>query len=212
MARLNDRRCHIVFMDSRGVGLQEIIDRLNHGEYLEIQVKKGATLQTLSRSLSSHLTRYPFDVVYIAGGICDFTTKDHVTKNISFQWKSTSDLQNYLFSILENEDKFLTKNHPASKVIFCPLVGVYLIRVVNDHQMASSHQEIFVDTVFEFNTRIFKINKSRSTFLPAIHRTIHRSSGTKKKSHYHHLDDGLHLTKDHLEKCSSEFINAAENN
>ena len=49
MARLNERRSHMVFMDSRGEGLQVQIDCLNKGEYMGIKIYKGATLHQLAK-------------------------------------------------------------------------------------------------------------------------------------------------------------------
>ena len=86
MARLNDRRWHTALLDSRACGLQEKIDIINDGEYLGVRQYNGATLHELSGRASRHLDRYPFDVVYIAWGVCDITSKDDLTKAISFEW------------------------------------------------------------------------------------------------------------------------------
>ena len=86
MASLNERRCHVAFLDGRGAGLQEKIVEINKGEYLEARVHNGATFHSLSRLASAHLGSYPFDVVYIAGGACDVTTKDFDSGRISFDW------------------------------------------------------------------------------------------------------------------------------
>ena len=111
MAKLNDRRCHIAFMDSRARGLQEKVDILNRGEYLDIREHGGATFHQLARRASAHLVKYPFDVVYVAGGVCDISHKDHDTKKVSFNWNSTDSLTNHLTTSLSNENEFLTKNH-----------------------------------------------------------------------------------------------------
>ena len=57
--------------DSRGSGLQEEIVKINRGEYLEVRMVKGATLHQLANLARKHLVRYPFDVIYLAGGACD---------------------------------------------------------------------------------------------------------------------------------------------
>ena len=157
MAVFNDRRCHLVFMDSRGTGLQEKIVEMNHGEYLEVRVCKGSTLHQLSRAASAHLTRYPFDVVYIAGGICDVTTKCQKTQRISFNWESGEKLTMHLARALDQENSFLSKNHPASKIVFCPLVGAELARVVDAHPTTQIQQSFVDEAIFDFNNHVFKI-------------------------------------------------------
>ena len=64
--------------------MQSKVDRINQGEYMECRVYNGATLHQLSKKASKHLHRYPFDVVYIMGGVCDITRKDTTTNKISF--------------------------------------------------------------------------------------------------------------------------------
>ena len=212
MARLNERRCYWVFTDSRGVGLQEKVDVLNSGEYLGVRVCKGAMLHQLSRMAGAHLEKYPFDVVYVAGGVCDITTKCQITKSISFNWDPPTGVGAHLIRSLRLENKYLLDNHPASKVVFCPLVGVDLIKVVTNKLITGVQQSAADEAVFEFNNEIFNLNKEKGTFSSALHRTIHRSKGSVRKSHYQHLDDGLHPTENLLEKWAHEFVKATGNN
>ena len=93
-------------------------------------------------------------------------------------------------------------------MVFCPLVGVVLIRLVNAHSVTPEQQAMVNEAVFEFNVETFKINKRRKTYAPPLHRTIHRSTGTSKKSHYHHLADGIHLSEDQKDKCTDNPMNS----
>ena len=212
MARLNERRCHIAFMDSRAQGLQEKIDALNKGEYLGVRKHNGATLHQLTRKASEHLKNYPFDVVYIIGGACDITLKNKSTKTISFPWAPPEDLSQHLISTLDAENNTMKEKHPAAKVVFCPLVGLELERVVNEHTVEATHQLIVDEAVFKFNTKIFDLNKKRGTFSPSLHRTVHRSSKGIMKSHYHHLDDGIHLSEELKDKWAAELVKATSIN
>ena len=212
MAKFSDRRCHWVFIDSRGEGLQTKIDMANAGEYLGVRMRKGATLLQLSRMAGAHLEKYPFDVVYVAGGACDITTKCQATKSVSFSWESLEDLYGHLSSMLNQEDKFMKKNYPASKIVFCPLVGIDLVRVVTAHRATPQQQQVVNEAIFAFNAEVFKLNKKRGTYSPSLHRTIHRSNGTTQKSHYHHLVYGLHLSEEQLTKWANEMVKASRNN
>ena len=212
MARLNDRRCHIAFTDSRGTGLQEIIDRKNGVEYLEIRVAKGASLHHLSRKASAHLDKYPFDVVYIAGGACDITTKNHETNLISFLWDPPDKVEFHLLEVLNLEDRHMSKSHPAAKVIFCPLVGIDLSKAVSGHLTHASQQEAVDKAVFSFNTQIFKIGKRREVFLPSLHNSIHRSIRGSRRCYYDHLQDGLHPDEGLRQKWAEDFVKAIGRN
>ena len=212
MARLNDRRCHIAFMDSRGVGLLAKIDCLNQGEYLEVCIHKGATLHQLTRRASEHLTSYPFDVVYILGGACDITTRDEVTKKISFDWAPASKVASHLLDSLKLEDKFMQSNHPTSRVVFCPLVGTELVRVVNAHGVTDEQQAEVDNAIFEFNNEIFNVNRKRQSFSPSLHSSIHRSKGRTRKNHYHLLTDGIHLSEHQMDKWARELVKSTSYN
>ena len=185
MAKLNDRRYHITLMDSRGTGLQSKIDQVNQGEYLEVHVHNGATLSHLARAADAHLANYPFDVVYVAGGACDITTKNKITKKISFDWESMDALSAHLINTLQEENHRLLLKHPASRVVFCPLVGTDLARVVNAHTTTYCQQSMVNDTIFAYNEAVFTVNKSRGAYSPALHRTVHRSKGGNMKSYYY---------------------------
>ena len=199
-------------LDSRANGLQERVDVLNVGEYLGIRQYNGATLHDLTRQASRHLDKYPFDVVYIAGGICDVTTKDDVTKTISFRWNPPNDVSKHLLNTLNRENETMRKDHPAARVVFCPLVGADLKRVVNGHAVTEAQQEAVNEAIFEFNNKIFAVNKARGTHSPSLHRTVHRSSKGTHKSHYHHLEDGIHLTDTLKDNWAAAFVKATTNN
>ena len=192
--------------------MQRLVDSVNSGEYLDCRDYKGATLHQLAKKASKHLNKYPFDVVYIIGGACDITNKEKETNRISFDWPLPNSLSDFMLGALSHKDKYFTKNHAASRVIFCPLVGVELSRVVNGHEVTEEQQLAVDKAVFEFNEQVFAINKRRSTFSPPLHRTIHRSSGKVKKSHYHHLEDGIHLNEEQKEKWADLLVKATARN
>ena len=210
---LGSKRIHVVFTDSRGSGIQDILDRLNtSGEYIEIMEYKSATLQNLASIAETYLRLHPFDVIYVAGGATHITDKDESTKLISYGWGSGPGLQNYLISILRRADTSARKKFPASKVIFCPLIGTDLGRVVNAHVVTQEDQHTVNNAVWEFNSEVFKISNERNTFCPALHHQVHRFCKGKRREYYHHLHDGLHLNDSLKEKWAQHFISAMAHN
>ena len=88
----------------------------------------------------------------------------------------------HLVSTLKDANNHPLRDHPASTVIFCPLVEVAFGRVVNVHAVTNSQQEAVNDAVFELNMEVFSINNSRSTYSPSLHHTIHRSNKGKRRA------------------------------
>ena len=179
-------------MDSRGEGLATKVADRSPCEPFVIKIRNGATLGQLVDMVDAFLCKFPYHVVYIAGGICDVTTKNKCTGGISFVWDPPGIIGPHLVSSLKRADELLVKNHPASKIIFCSLVRSDLQRVVNTHAVSEMQQLAVDDAIFEFNREIFTINKRRRNYSPSLHRTVHRSSKGRRKCHYHHLDDGLY--------------------
>ena len=54
--------------------------------------------------------------------------KDRVTGEISFDWEPAEGVEQHLCLEL---DIFFVREFPASKIVFCPLVGVELNRIGN---------------------------------------------------------------------------------
>ena len=101
MASLGDRRKHVMFMDSRGSRLQEMLGKagVSKTDFLIIPIP-GAKIQALIREADEYAKIYPFDVLYIAGGINDVTVKCKITKMVTFEWQSVAALSNFLISTI----------------------------------------------------------------------------------------------------------------
>ena len=143
------RREHWAFMDSRGNGVFEEIVKLDRDEFIGVWKQPGATLEELVQLASKHLDSYPFDIVYVAGGVNNITTKNKVTGKVSFDWDPPELLIPSLLQRLAVADEQLAKNFPASKIVFCPLVGSDLMRVVNAHKITTYQQDVTDAAVFD---------------------------------------------------------------
>ena len=167
MALLGSKRLHLIVTDSRGKGLGNLIKTRNKsGELVDVLVRDGASLQVLVGAASKHLQKCPFDVVYIIGGVCDITDKNKLTKQVAYVWRGGKELEEHLLDVLREADKSFSKNFPASKIVFCPLIASELKRVVTDGIMTQEDQDEVEEAVWAFNSAVFKINKSRQTVSP----------------------------------------------
>ena len=76
---LGSKRIHMVYTDSRGSGVQEIIEDTNlNGEYMEVVAYTSASFNEIADSAEEHLKKHPFDVVYIVGEATEVTTKNRL--------------------------------------------------------------------------------------------------------------------------------------
>ena len=91
-------------------------------------------------------------------------------------------------------DNHFQKVFPASRVVFCPLIGSELARVVNAHGTSPEDQLAVEEAVWAFNENVFEINARRWTVCPSLHHQVHRFCKGRRKAYYHHLDDCLHLS------------------
>ena len=173
-----------MFADSRCEGIFEELQKVEKKEFIGFWTHNWANLWSLAEDAELHLKNYPFDVMYIMGGVCDITYKNHNTGEVSYQWASPAELNSHLVSTLRRIDQGFIDRFPASKVIFCTLVGVDLRRVVTKHGITDEQQQGVNNAIFDFNDEIFTINARRGTFSPSLHRTIHRSKNVVRKSYY----------------------------
>ena len=206
------RRQHWIFIDSRGSDLYEKIQHKQCSEYIRVWKQGGSTLDYLTQLAKFHLKSYPFDVIYLAGEVNDITTKNKATGKISFGWNPPEKLILHLVDEPKRVDMELAKEFPASKIVFCTLVGSHLERVVTGHPTTLLQQEAVNEAVFSFNGEVFKINERRDTFSPSLHKTFHRSKKGRKNSHYDNLADGIHLNDYMKDKWTEEFHKAALRN
>ena len=213
MVTLGSKRLHVIFTDSRGRDLKHRLNKLNNtGEHFMIMVYEGATLQDLVEAVMEYLPRHLFDVIYMVGGACDITNKDKLTGKITFDWKPGKDLKIQLVGCLLHADEEFKRIFPASKIVYCTLIGVELQRVVTSQVISQENQNLANEAVWEFNTAVFDLNSRNNVFSPSLHHQVHRCCKGKKRNYYHHLADGIHLSEFLKEKWANQFINAIAHN
>ena len=169
----------------------------------------GGDIEDLYRESVNYCRWRPFDIVFIVGGICNITSKDRATKKISFEWQDTDLLLNHLLKEIQNGEKHFYTEMPASKVVFCRLVGADLKKVLRKH--AENEQFVYDEAIYKLNENIFKMNIEKQLYAPDMATPVHRKSNNKNISHYHHLgNDGIHLSEDLCEKWVKKMLVTAE--
>ena len=211
-------RDSIIFTDSRGSGLQDLIwaneKRNNISESILIKEIKGAGLRSLADAAISFSTDFPTFVVYIAGGICDVTWKNPTTKEIRFLHKDQAELTTHVTSILDEIEKRLHGCCPNTKFVLCPLVGVevwkYIPRIATE---IGGLQDMITNATIDINLHILRMNQKNRCSMPHLASPVHT---WKHNRYYHHLEllawDGIHLSVKLKTIWADQLIKAVERN
>ena len=107
MAFIGDRRRYVFVFDSRGKHLESILKRENvNNQPVDMLFFDGADIDDLYREAVNYCRGRPFDIVFLVGGICNVTSKDRLTKKISFEWQNSDLLLSHLLKEIDNGEKY----------------------------------------------------------------------------------------------------------
>ena len=206
---LNRRRL-IFFFDSRGKFLEYEINLINNTKKpVEPWTFSSATINDLVHEAINYGKTRPFDLLFIVGGICDITVKDWGNNTITFPWTDSKSLVQHVINIIEAAEIRFRKELPASKIIFCRLVGANLEKVLQ--RKIENEQEIMDESIFEINKYIHKKNIEKNMWAPDMATPVHRQIRGENKSFYEHLaNDGLHLSNDLRKKWAKKILSATD--
>ena len=188
--------------------MERIIGRRNKtGIQIEPWVFQGAKLQDVSREAMYYTSSRPFDLIFMCAGIFDIIDMNSTTGTYSFRWASCEHLITYILMQVELTDAQFLKERPATKVIYCPIMGVNLNLLLQKE--SETEQAILNEGIWALNRKFFELNNKRGFFCPNTAKPVHRIIKGKMKNCYHHLGpDGLKLTEDLETSWADEMIKA----
>ena len=211
-------RDSIIFTDSRGAGLQDFIwantNRKNFAVSILAKEIKGANLRNLADAAISFSCDFPTYVIYIAGGVCDITWKNPITKEIKYLHADQAMLSSHVIAILDEIDNRIYGCRPLTKFVFCPLIGVdvwkYIPHIARE---VPGLQDMITGAVMEVNIHILRLNQKRASRMPHFASQVH---AWKHNRFYHHLElldkDGIHLTNNIKRKWAEQLLKAIDLN
>ena len=182
--------------DSRGRSLEYMVGKANKTDIIiEPWLFEGATIEDLAREAEYYAGMAPFDQIFIAGGICNVTTKNKLTKKIEFNWSDSIDLATHLVNTMDKAEDFLFKSRPATNFIFCPLLGADLSSALKKPSLAE--QSILDEAIWIFNDEIHQRNSMKKMYAPNFADPVYRKIRGSKRTFLHHLhEDGIHLSNE----------------
>ena len=208
----------IIFTDSRGAGLQDLLWandlRKNLTNSILAKEIKGANLRNLADSAISFSQDFPTYDIYIAGGVCDITWKHPITKQIKFLHANQAVLTSHITDILDEIDGRMHGCCPSTKFIYCPLIGVdvwnYIPHIAND---IPNLQDLITNAVIDVNKHILRLNQKHGSRMPHFASAVHSWKHNKFHHHYELLaKDGIHLTKELKVKWADQLLKAIRQN
>lgn len=200
-----------IIADSRGVGLQAVLDRLNEAKHkISVFVHKGRGIVAAVKETSKTLIWMAPDHIFVLAGICDITQINRITRIVSLRddnleqlldrFTGQMDIIRHHLSIFLTERKY--------KLSFCHVIGMDLA-IHNHLHQEHPRQALLNEMVAEVNQAITSFNEENGVITPWTAKEVHRNKkGGKKTTRYQKLaPDGLHLSDDLREKWAMVLLN-----
>ena len=200
----------IFFTDSRGSYINELIkEEFGVTRDVEVLIYKSAGIGTLIKNAYYYSKSRPHDMVFIAGGICNITRKDPVSKKITFEWDNPVRLSKHIIDILEREEDTFYENAPASKMVYCNMVGADLSKVLK--REVNEEQQILNEAIYIINEDIFQKNIVKNLYAPDLASPVHRKINGNNMSFLYHLDnDVIHLSLDMKRRWARKMFKTSQ--
>lgn len=199
----------VIITDSRGFGLQGIIDRIEKEEKTDYKIQtfvwKGRGITGAVRETSKQMVWLAPRLVIVFAGICDITTLNRTTRVLTMadptpeeaidRYEGQMDYIRHHLTIMLMERPF--------KVVFCELIGADLA-VYNHMNHEHPQQKQLEEVILGINAKIVGFNVGNEMPTPWTAREVHHQKKSKTKvSRYQKLaDDGLHLGEELKEKLA----------
>ena len=196
-----DRRRFIFFFDE--------LNRINtEGLPVEPWVFNSAKIADLVKEARNYGRTRPYDLMFIEGGICDITTKNHSTNKITFDWDDHKKLSSHVIHEMDKVEMEFKKDLPASNLIVCNIIGADLEKDLKRH--TDYEQYVMDEAIFEINDYVFKRNIEKGFWAPDMASPVHRETNGTRKCFYNHMaTDGLHLGEGLKLKWAKKLLKTA---
>ena len=199
----------LVICDSRGQGLQEILNEIKDIDTVQIVQYGGAgSVRATMRALPT-IKGTPPDLVILMVGICDITQRNKVTKITTLKEFDSETLLNGALVAIRSAVNILRENK-CSKISIATVSGVDLADYNNkgrrhmtpvqyeDHLRLSKqvdpHQELMDTTIVRLNKEIVAINRQARCPTTWAANAVHIYFKKAYHHYYKHLQDGCHAT------------------
>ena len=185
----------VIFMDSRGYNLQEMLNTMLHKMEIKAQVHVeaigGATVESMLPTAEKMLKSGNYDQVYYALGVNNLMDK-HSNGKITGTFTEPGNLTESMEKYLDEARKDLSVL--TKKLILCHVLGVDIAKYnkSEDRNMYLEMQTTIDEGLVTLNSAINAINMSTGVVGPWLQDTVHSLTNGRRIHKYKGLPDGIH--------------------
>ena len=199
----------VIITDSRGQGLQELLNTIPDLATMQILQSRGAGCVRATLSAVPFIVKTPPDLVILMAGICDITTRNKITKLTTIKELSQEVLLQGALTAIESAITILIK-HNCMRISIATVTGIELADYNNkerrlmtpvqyDQHMQTTkqfdvHQEIIDTVIVQLNKEIVAINRRARSPTTWTANAVHTYFKKAYHHYYKHLQDGCHAT------------------
>lgn len=207
----------MIICDSRGSGIQKIVQQLGYPAMVLVNSGKGIQLSTLAAI--PKINNFGPNIITLAGSICDITRKHKTEPLIQPRYDTIDEIVRYYMSELRDSISLLKTMRPNIQIQATTVIGVDLMDVNNRNykhlvgtekreyintKIPHPQQALLDEAVIAINKEVAAININNDVATPwtanAIH--IHKGKG-RFVTKYDRLTDGCHYG----ERVQREWVN-----
>lgn len=211
----------LLLADSRGRGIERLVNNNAQGFVFRVEVEPGANLRKLTNKLlkmCSEGSVTKFNAVIIFAGICNITKIVYVPNRAAVPRYNTD---GETLSAFKSECQHLfseVKDKVHVPIIISPTVGIDLmvyaegpLQTVTSNSLFKQ-QPVIDSSVVMINKFIREVNGGNGLPSPNTSYSIHRCRGHNRgyRTHYIKLCDGCHPSDEVKENWSQAFIACCE--
>lgn len=197
----------LIITDSRGLGLQRLIEEMGEYRRLRVMVHSGAGYELATLKSIQTIKDMKPDLVIIMVGICDLTWRNRINKITSLRYSNVRDAVAHVIDAARAAHSLLQEmgNH---KISFATVTGIdltdyndtsrkymtaeeYKIHCAST-KITHREQNTLNDAVLEINKQLTKLNAANSVPTVWTAGVVHTYARRKHHHYYIRLRDGCH--------------------
>lgn len=197
----------IIIADSRGRGLQTIINNLTNSSDIKILFYPGAGYELATLKAMVQIREMKPILVVMFLGICDITWRNPATKIVGLRHRTVRENVDHVLNAIRSAHDLL-RTVGVFNISFATVTGVdmsdcncprrkFMDKVqyksyCGETKVAHPSQTVLNDTIIALNKKIVLYNKANSTQTTWMAGLVHSYFKNKYHHYYNRLRDGCH--------------------
>lgn len=214
----------LVIADSRGKGLQQLVDKNEFGIQMTVVAHAGAGFELAAIKSLQIITRAKPENIILALGICDITRREQRTKHTTLRYSKIDEAVQHVMGAIKSAYELIFTTHEC-KISIATITGIDLAdynysprRLMtavqyedycNNTKIKDDRQDLLNLIVIEVNRQITALNKRHGIPTTWLSTAIHSYYRNTHHHKYGKLADGCHLSGEIMSKWAVQLIKSA---